>query len=151
MDSIKKWIKPQDMFPAIFDLLEEGYKVEFTVTGESMWPLLHHGSDTVILCRCDKDSLRVGDIVLIRVTQEKYLLHRITAMSGKMVQTAGDGNCCRDGWITTDSVLGRVTKVKRNGRELCVEKFGWRILARIWMLLFPFRKWIFKLWDLLRK
>ena len=100
-------IPSDDLFAAVFQMLQEGYDAEFIVTGNSMWPLLAHGRDCVILRRAEGFCLKKGDIVLLQ-TQTGYLLHRITRLRNGMLQTTGDYNCYRDEFVPAENVLGRV-------------------------------------------
>lgn len=80
MQREKRWISSKILFAAIEEQLAPNRQVVFNVTGMSMWPLICHGRDQVILQRTDRKALKTGDIILYRVTEEKYILHRITHM-----------------------------------------------------------------------
>lgn len=150
-ENVKQYVQPGELFPAIQEMLDMGFEVEFTVTGNSMWPLLRHGRDTVILKSRKSKKLKVGDIVLMKVGEGRYLLHRITSVRDNAIQTTGDGNCFRDGWFSQDCVIGYAVRVKRKGEELFLDERKWRISAAIWRILFPFRKQIFKSWNLYKR
>ena len=150
MEIRKQYISAEDLFAEVQDVFQMDYEAEFTVTGNSMWPFMRHGRDQVVLQKCDVAQLRKMDIVLFKI-EEKYILHRITARKGDLIQTTGDKNCFRDPWVPASSVIGRVTKIKRKGKVLCLEKRRWKFLGAAWNLLFPIRTWVLKLWNLLRR
>ena len=50
-----------------------------------------------------------------------------------------------------DSIVAKVCKVIRKGKTIDCSQLKWSILFRIWMLLFPVRKWIFRIWFRNRK
>ena len=56
-------------------LMEEGREVNFTPLGSSMLPFIRGGKDSVRLQK--KDSVEVGDIVLVRLQGPRYVLHRV--------------------------------------------------------------------------
>ena len=56
-------IPATELFENVRLLLHEGYSASFTVTGKSMWPLLGHGRDQVILESCAGKALKKGDII----------------------------------------------------------------------------------------
>lgn len=115
----------------------------FTVTGMSMWPLICHGRDKVIIEKADRRNIRIGDIILYRVTEEQYILHRVTRLEKNCFQTTGDGNLHRDPFMPYNSIVARVCKIIRNEKEILCDDLKWKIITRIWMFLFPVRKWIF--------
>lgn len=151
MKEEKRWISSQILFSAISEQLAAGRQAVFTVTGMSMWPLICHGRDQVIIEKTDKDDLRIGDIVLFCAAEDKYILHRITRMKDGYFQTTGDGNLFRDPVMPYECVQAKVCKVIRDGKTIDCSFWGWKVLFRFWMFLFPIRKWIFRGWFWIRR
>lgn len=147
----KRWISSKELFSVILELLAEKKRAAFTITGMSMWPLLCHGRDQVILEAVDSRNVKKGDIVLLHISDSRYILHRITKVDISGIETTGDGNCFRDGMFPYEYVVARAPILIRNGKKIDCGKLGWRIIFRIWMLLFPIRKYIFEVWSGLRK
>lgn len=147
----KEFVSAQVLFPIIKELLAEGKQASFTVTGMSMWPFLCHGRDRVVLDACLPETLMLGDILLFRTAQGNYMLHRVTALRSSQFQTTGDGNYFRDGWFPNSCILGRAVQLIRKGKNIdcCNQKY--KVICRIWMLMFPIRKWIFAVWFRIRK
>ena len=138
-------IPAQELFLHIGQLLEEGYEAAFTVTGNSMWPLLTHGRDRVVLENCKDKPLKKGDIILFSPTKGRYMLHRIDWIKDGFFRTAGDGNSFRDGTFSRNCVLGRVVTVVRKGKTISCRNLFCRLYGRIWMALFRFRTPILRL------
>lgn len=151
MQTEKKLVSSDILFTAISEQLAQNRQAAFTVTGMSMWPLLCHGRDQVIVEKTDKKNVKIGDIILYRVSEERYILHRITCLKKDYFQTTGDGNLFRDPSMRYDSIVAKVCKVIRKGKTIDCSQLKWSILFRIWMLLFPVRKWIFRIWFRNRK
>ena len=122
------------LFPAIEVLLAEGRQAAFTVTGMSMWPLLCHGRDQVVV-----------------EAWGNYLLHRITKKTNSGVVTTGDGNCFRDGEFSFSRIRAKVVSLVRNGKVIKCSGWKWKVMSQIWMALFPARKLIFAVWFRIRK
>ena len=101
---------------AVQQMLEEGLKVEFTVTGNSMWPLLKSGRDKVTLTLCDPDNIKKGDVILFEAMPSKYLLHRVTRICEKTFDTTGDFNSFRDGSFPLECVIGKAVSITRKGK-----------------------------------
>lgn len=141
----KRWISSKVLFSAVMEQLAENRQALFTVTGMSMWPFLCHGRDQVIVEKADRERLRKGDIVLFRVTDEHYILHRITHLKKDCFQTTGDGNLYRDGYISYQQVIARVKTIYRKNRKIDCDSLGWKWISFLWMALFPVRGLIRKL------
>lgn len=146
----RRTIPNAELFSVMEEVLQENYQIEFTVTGNSMWPLICHGRDSVVMEKCSPETLRKGDIVLFHATAERYLLHRITSLRQESFETTGDGNCFRDGFFRRDAVVARAVKVIRKGKVLDLTCFHWKIIGQFWMVLYPFRRFIFWGWKHLR-
>lgn len=151
MQKEKRWISSRILFAAIEEQFAEGRQAAFTVTGMSMWPLICHGRDQVIIEKTEKEDLRIGDIILFRVTEDQYILHRVTSLEKDYFQTTGDGNLFRDPVMPYECIVAKVCKVVRNGKTIDCSLLRWKMLFHIWMFLFPVRKWIFRGWSHIRK
>ena len=125
-----------ELFENIRQFLHEGNLVSFTVTGNSMWPLLGHGRDQVILESCAGKPLKKGDIVLFMPVKGRYLLHRIDWVKEGRFRTIGDGSCVRDGVFDEVCVVGRVVTLVRKGKEISCENWLYQLSSRVWLALF---------------
>lgn len=148
MNVEKRYISAKILFEAVSEQLACGRQAVFTVTGMSMWPFIRHGRDSVIVEAVKTEDLRKGDIVLLRASEEQFLLHRITRQSDGYFETTGDGNLFRDGKFPYSCIIARVRKVIRKGKTIDCDSFWWKMFSGIWMLLFPVRKYLFRAWFL---
>lgn len=139
---MKQTVSTEILFPVLEELMGQGETIGFAVSGMSMRPFLFGGRDQVIAERAKPEKVKKGDIVLWRMPQGKYLLHRITGLKNGMFETTGDGNCFRDGWYPLECIKARITVVIRNDKEISCDSGMWRVLSSIWMILFPLRRWI---------
>lgn len=143
MDDKERFISGQDLFPVIEEQLISGNRVSFTVSGSSMMPWIVNNRDQVELISVKNLVLKKGDIILFLPFPGKYVLHRITKIVPGGYITTGDGNLHRDGFISTESVIGKVVKIHRKGKLIDCDNLHWRIIFSLWMKLFPIRKWLF--------
>ena len=125
-----------ELFGNMEQLLQEGYEADFTVTGNSMWPILAHGADRVVL---KKQAPAKGDIALFCPREGKYLLHRINRIKNGRFQAAGDANCFHDGSFPVENIVGVVVKICRRGKWYDTKGPVMRIWSFWWRLLFPVR------------
>jgi hypothetical protein len=142
MITYKKIMLPSaDMFPLVKQLMAEGMHVRFTVSGSSMWPLIRHNTDSVLVT-CPDKIVHVGDIVLAKVneTPAGYLLHRVVSLKDNSVITAGDNCLVLDNAILYECIIGKVEKIYRGSQIIDCSAFLWRLLFGIWRVLFHYRE-----------
>lgn len=80
----------------------------FYPRGVSMLPLIREGKDSVSLVAPDKKRpLRIGDVILYKTENEKYILHRIVKTDEKknLIITRGDAHIDQDLPTSPDRVL----------------------------------------------
>ena len=143
-----------ELFDAVKQTLRDGYDVEFTVTGNSMWPILCHQRDSVIISACNTEEIKKGDTVLYCPIPEKYLLHRVTHIKNGKFRAAGDENCFYDGTFSTDCIVAKVTTYIRKGKKYSADSFAMKMWSFCWRHLFSTRKallWLFRKISLLKK
>jgi hypothetical protein len=91
------------------DALRQGKTVQIRPRGHSMRGKVNDG-DLVTLTPCAPDSLRVGDIVLVRVKGNDYL-HLIKAIDGERFQI-GNNQGGINGWVSKSGLFGKATKIE---------------------------------------
>lgn len=127
------------LIPEMGILLKEGKEVRFTPTGVSMRPFIEGEHDTVVLRHLP--LVRVGDIVLATVNENKYVLHRVIAIDGDAITLQGDGNLSGTEQCQSKNVLGTVVQIIRpNGKTKRITR------GRLWYYLRPFRKLLLKIY-----
>lgn len=92
-----------------------------------------------------------GDVVLFEVLPSKFLLHRVTDVSEKDFETAGDFNSFRDGRFPGNCVIGKAIKFIRKDKCYESDSFFIKFYSALWMLLYPFRKPMVKLLMLISR
>lgn len=100
------------------EILDQDGVLVYTCRGVSMKSLLKQNSDLLVIRKPDRE-FRNHDIVLFR-TNHKYLLHRIIKIEGDMITTAGDNNTFKDSRIHKDRIIGILSTIVRDGKEINV-------------------------------
>lgn len=139
------YIPNDEFFTAVRQMLDSGKEVDFTVTGNSMWPLLKHGRDRVVLTSCKAQDIRKGDVILFEALPSKYLLHRVTKLNANTFETTGDFNTFRDGSFSRECVIGKAVKTVRNGKSYSTKSFFMRFYSAFWRSFYFARKPLIKL------
>jgi len=104
-------------------VLEKNVPFRFTATGCSMAPFIRDGD--VITISLSPLRLRPGDVVpFVNPSCNQLLVHRILNVSQEGYLIKGDNNSEPDGRIPASSIIGRVVRVERRGRQV---RFGFGI------------------------
>ena len=121
-------------------MLSQGHLVTLRGRGNSMYPFIADGRDSVELWKT-KD-LTVGDIVLAQVQGKGYVLHRVYKIEGVWLTLMGDGNLRATEHCCLDDVLGKVVRILRNGRYVECTSSMERFKASCWRRLLPVRRYL---------
>ena len=140
--------------PAFIELLQtvldKGVPFRFRAEGFSMYPFIRSG-DVITLSPLSNTVPRLGNVVAFTSPgMGKLIVHRIIKKSGNSFLIKGDNLPGVDGRIPEANILGCVTKVERNGKEV----FSGIGPERILIALFSRRGVLFTLllpfWKLVR-
>ena len=91
------------------EALRRGETVQVRPRGHSMKGKVNDGV-RVTLVPCDPSTLKVGDIVLVRVSGNDYL-HLIKAINGKRFQI-GNNRGGINGWVGPNAIYGLATEIE---------------------------------------
>lgn len=106
--------------------------------GISMLPLLRQKRDVMII-GCPAGRLKRYDCPLYRRADGKYVLHRILKVREKDYVICGD-NCTKKEYGITDAdIIGVLTGVIRDGKEIPVTSLGYRFYCHLWCDFFYLR------------
>lgn len=133
MDSAMRTVGNDGLLVATRQLLAEGRRVQLTVRGRSMRPMLEHNRDTVVLEAQLPADYQRGDVVLAQTTTQQWVLHRIVSCDDRQCQLQGDGNVAQQETCDRASIAGRVVQFTRKSRTFAVEHWAWRAYRWLWM------------------
>ena len=106
-----------------------------TTSGVSMYPLLRHRRDTIIITPTTK-RLKKYDVPLYRRGNE-YVLHRIIKVLPDSYIIRGD-NCILLEHVMDDEILGELTGIYRKEKKVNMNGCGYKLYSRIIVLINPF-------------
>jgi len=116
------------LFNEIEQLLAKGKAVTITTKGESMAPFLINNRDKVIVEQLPSGKLKKGMIVIARLPNQTYVMHRIIGVS-KTITLMGDNNNSQE-IVTSDAILGYISsKISPNGKVRCYGSLVWNWFA----------------------
>ena len=115
-------------------------KFIYSNKGVSMLPLIRQGGD-LIRVEPIKGKLKKYDVVLYKRSEGLYVLHRIIKVRDYDYVICGD-NCWTKEYVNDQRIIGVLTAVIRDGKEIPVTHWMYRLYVHLWCDLFPVRAFI---------
>lgn len=138
MEQNKKITDIRLMGAMIEETLSRGDSVRLTVTGNSMYPLLHSRRDTVVIAPAK--TVKKYDITFHKRKDGRYILHRVVGINRDgTYNIAGDNEYKPEPPVLREQILGVVTEFTRWGKTCHPKGFRYWLFVRIWCLLMPWR------------
>lgn len=138
MQTEKLWLNNAQFFEEIDRMLQSGHSVTMRAKGNSMFPFIRSERDSVVLQR--KQEITVGSIVLARLQNGSYVLHRVYRLEKEAVVLMGDGNLYATERCRRNEVVGGVTQIIRDGQQVDCTSRKERFKAWVWRKLLPVRR-----------
>ncbi len=141
-----KQLPNEAFFEWVEEELSQDRPVTFRVRGNSMFPLLKDGKDSVMLYPCVGEELRVMDVVLFKY-KGRHVMHRIVSIDGDKLSMQGDGLPMTYEHCLRGDVLGRVGFViKSSGKKLDVHSKKWMWPSALWCRMGVMRRYFLRIW-----
>jgi signal peptidase I len=121
-------------------VLARGVPFRFCARGWSMMPFIRDG-DVITVSPLLPAQLGIGEVVaFVSPETGKLVVHRVVARRGKTWLIQGDSIPEReDELVPSENLLGRVTRIERNGRHIWIglgpERYGIAWLSRARLLI----------------
>ena len=133
-------VSEHETVSGIEDFLQKNGYLAYTVRGVSMMPLLRQKKDVVMLRRKGDERCKKYDVVLYRSgVEHKYLLHRILKVRPDDYIIAGDHNTFLEIGITDEQIIGVMTSVRRDGKDITTDNKLYRLYVHLWCDCWPVR------------
>lgn len=122
---------------SIRNVIEEKGFVATTTSGMSMYPMLRHQRDCIVVKKADR-PLEKFDVALY-MSGDRYVLHRVISVKSDVYVIRGD-NCTEKEYIKKEFVLGILDSFTRNGKTYdCKSDKAYRLYCRFWSFTAPVR------------
>ncbi len=119
-------------FHEIASRIAEGERVRMRAKGNSMLPFIRDGKDEVVLEKPNKQSYQKGKLLLVQLADKRYVLHRVEKIENNTIILRGDGNLSILESCSVDDVIAEVITVVKDGREIKVGGFKWKLYRYLW-------------------
>ena len=137
--SVERMILEGELMPLLRERLAAGQIVRYLpFRGISMLPMLRQGKDTVELAPLP-DKLKKYDLPVYQYPSGKYVMHRVVDVKEDYYICLGD-NLTELEKVYHDQMIGVVSAFKRGDKRISVESAGYRLYCRVWLAIFPVRK-----------
>ena len=123
----------------------------YTNVGDSMMPLLRENRDLMVITRKNPGRMNKYDAILYRRPDGKYIMHRILKVRKDDYILCGDNRWQRETGVKDDWILGVLTAVIRDGKEISVKDWRYRLYVHLWCDFFYIRGGILWLKGKLRR
>lgn len=135
-----------ELYPLVRETLKNGGQVIFTVTGDSMAPLWHHGKDKVSIIKPKPKRLKKYDIPLFIREDGRYILHRIVGVKANGYVVMGDHQCIKEYPVLHSQVIGVVSGFWRGGKYISCDSLWYNLYCRLWVSVYIVR-WGYFRWK----
>lgn len=125
-------IQNRVFFHEVATRIADGERVCIRAKGNSMLPFIRDGKDKVILETTNATSFQEGRLLLVKLSGERYVLHRVKKISGNLILLHGDGNLSVFESSTKDEVIAEATEIIRNGKLIRVGSMRWNLFRHLW-------------------
>ena len=125
------------------DVIERDGRLVYTNVGDSMRPLIRQDRDILIIEK-PQGRLKKYDVPLYKRDSGQYVLHRILKVRENDYVICGDNRYSKEYGITDRHIIGVLTAVVRNGKEVPITDMRYRLYVHLWCVFFPIRALILK-------
>lgn len=119
--------------------------------GVSMMPLLRQHRDIMVISKRPEGRLKKYDAPLYRRPDGKYVLHRIVKVREKDYVIIGDNCIHREYGITDADIIGVLTAVVRDGKEIPVDNRRYQLYVHLWCDVLPLRIFLLRCRNFLKR
>ena len=123
--------------------LAKNGKLIYTNRGDSMMPLIKQDRDLLII-KPVHGRLKKYDVPLYKRDSGQYVLHRVLKVRENDYVICGDNRYSKEYGITDRHIIGVLTAVVRDGKEVPITDWRYRLYVHLWCDLFPLRAFILK-------
>jgi len=124
--------------------IEKHGKLIYPNVGDSMEPLIRQGRDLMVISRKPEGRLKAYDVPLYKRENGQYVLHRILKVRKEDYVICGDNRWQREYGITDKHIIGVLTAVIRDGRQIPVTDGKYRFYVHLWCDFFYARAFILR-------
>ena len=148
--STERVIFEEELLPLIRERLAAGQTIRYLpFRGVSMLPMLRQGKDAVEIAPLP-EKLKKYDLPVYQYPGGKIVMHRIVDVEEDYYVCLGDNTYAYEK-IFPDQMIAVVSAFKRGEKRIGVDNPGYRLYCRVWVAVFPLRKFLKRVKSWLRR
>ena len=121
--------------------LAQNGKHIYTNKGDSMIPLIKQDRDLLIIEPAN-GRLKKYDVPQYKRDSGQYVLHRILKVREDDYVICGDNRWVKEYGIQDRHIIGVLTAVVRDGKEISVNNWKYKLYVHLWCDMYPIRAFI---------
>lgn len=139
--SSERLIVEEELMPLVRERLAAGQTIRYLpFRGVSMLPVLRQGKDSVEISPLP-EKLKKYDLPVYQYPSGKYVMHRVVKVEEDHYLCLGDNTYSYE-HITPDMLIAVVSAIKRGDKRISVDAPAYRFYSRVWVAIFPLRKFL---------
>ncbi len=131
-------------------VIEKTGTLVYTNVGDSMYPLIRPDGDLIVIEKL-KRPLKKYDVPLYKRDTGKYVLHRIMIVKNGKYVMCGDNRWYLEKGIEDRHIIGVLSSVIRNGKEIKMDGIKQKLYAHLWCDLYFIRAGVLLIKDIFKR
>jgi len=143
---IRTAVSNSELFQEVAEMVASGHRVEIVGKGNSMFPLIRGGIDKIVLQKTDDFSLEKGNLLLVRLSNANYVLHRVKKYNISTVTLQGDGNLRVVETCNVEDIIAEAVEVIRGKKRIVKGSFAWKLFRLLSVQPYMIRRVVLAVW-----
>jgi hypothetical protein len=133
MEKVEKTVVNDLFFDGIELLISCGFRLEIRTKGKSMAPFMFDGEGSIMMKGVEDDSFQLGNLLLARLSDGRYVLHRLIKCEDDQVVLRGDNNLTKVEICTKNDIIAEAEQIKRFGKKIIKGSRMWNMYRNLWL------------------
>lgn len=130
-------VEQSELIRVVRESVNAGGSVRITVVGNSMYPFLRNGTDSVVLTSAD--DIRPCDVLFYVRADGHCVLHRCIKIKNGEYVMCGDNQTEPEYGIKRENIVAAARVFYRGDRKITDKTAWYRLYKLLWCTLFPLR------------
>jgi len=143
---IRTAVSNRELFQEVAEMVASGHRVEIVGKGNSMFPLIRGGLDKIVLRKTDYFSLEKGNLLLVKLSNANYVLHRVKKYNISTVTLQGDGNLRVVETCNVEDIIAEAVEVIRGKKRIVKGSFAWKLFRLLSVQPYMIRRVVLAVW-----